>query len=280
MKKLIPITLLVLMSCGKSTGQIDVTIPATATTKTLVESSIINGTLIMDEDLASKSTVALMNILGGASCTGTLVSENLVITAAHCVSKWTTKTFFKRSKQVPVLSKIGFKLNSSKDMTELDMEAVEFYPVKDKKDQFYHDIAIVKFKGVTPKEFKPVAIISPEYKIVENKDLILAGFGYTSEKQDDPITPISYQISIPYKGSDGDILILNQLNGKEGAYYGDSGGPAYLESKDELLLVGTTIGGLDGKSEVYYSKVSAYKKFILESAKKLNGTLPVFKMAE
>jgi secreted trypsin-like serine protease len=286
MKKLIPLTLLVLMSCGKSTDKIDVATPASAAvvkaiTKT-TSSSIINGALIKDEDLASKSTVALVGRLGGPFCSGTIVSENLVLTAAHCASYWTKKSLFKSSKRVTVLSSVGFKLNSSTDFTELEMEAVELYPVQKEKEQFYHDIALVKFKGVLPKEFKPVAILAPEYKLVGNKDLILAGFGLTSSEENaiDIDTPISYQISIPYKGSDGDILILSQLNGKEGAYHGDSGGPAYLESKNELLLVGSTIGGLDGESEVYYSKVSAYKKFILDSAKKLNGTLPVFKKPE
>ncbi|MEA9356855.1 trypsin-like serine protease [Bacteriovorax sp. PP10] len=278
MKKLIPLTLLVLMSCGKSTDKIDVATPVVKAITKTTSSSIINGTLIKDEDLASKSTVALVGMFSSPFCSGTLVSENLVLTAAHCVSRWTEKSFFKSSKRVTVLSNIGFKLNSSEDVTKLEMEAVELYPIKKEKEQFYHDIALVKFKGVLPKEFKPVAILAPEYKLVGNKDLILAGFGLTSSDESD--TPTSYQIRIPYKGSDGDILILNQLNGKEGAYHGDSGGPAYLESKDELLLAGSTIGGLDGESEVYYSKVSAYKQFILDSAKKLNGTLPVFKNPE
>lgn len=262
MKKLIPLTLLVLMSCGKSTTELNQSPAATTATTTIsTESSIIKDSLIKNEVLASSSIVALVDKSGNPFCTGTLISQNLVLTTAHCVSEWTEKSFFRKSKRVTTLTKVRFKLDSSKDVAELDMDAIELYPAKNQKEQWLHDIALVKFTGTFPKEFKPVAILAPEYKLVGNKDLILVDFRFTSRT--------------PYKEAEGDILILNQNNGKEA----NSGGPAYLESKNELLLTGSTIGGVDG-AEIHSIKVSAYKKFILEAAKKLKGALPVFKMPE
>ncbi len=270
MKKLVPFLLLVLISCGKTTTE----------TSEVKLSSIINGSLIKDEDLASHSVVALVDMFGATHCSGTLISSNLILTGAHCVSQWVQKSAFERSKRIQMLERVTFKLNSSSEETTFHMDKVEMYPVKNEEDEQMHDIAVIKFTGSLPPEFKPAAILAPEYKLVKNTKLLLAGFGYTSDQQDikDLATQTSYQIRIPYNKTMHGVLVLTQTNSKEGAYHGDSGGPAYLETGKELLLAGSTIGGFDNEPEVYYTNVSAHKKFILNAAKNLDGEAPVFKM--
>lgn len=270
MKKLVPLIILtlVLVSCGKSTPE----------DNTLTVSAIINGTLTTDTDLASKSTVALTDPTANSPyCSGTLISENLISTNAHCVSTWTPKSLFKSSKRITKQANVTFKLNSSETVTRLKITNVEMYPAKDFEEAYYHDIAIVKFEGTIPKEFKPVAILDPEYTITENTELLVAGFGMQSNS-DWSDALVSKQIKVPYLGSQQNILILNQLNGKNGVYHGDSGGPAYFETEQELFLTGSTMGGQDGETKAYFVQVSAYKKFILEASVKLKATPPVFKM--
>lgn len=270
MKRLAPFLLLVLISCGKTTTE----------TNEVKLSSIINGSLIKDEDLASKSTVALTDSKYNLPyCSGTIISENLISTNAHCVSTWTQKSLFKSSKRINREANVTFKLNSSETKTSLKITNIEMYPAKNEEEAYYHDIAIVKIEGTIPKEFRPVAILAPEYTIAENTELLAAGFGMKANN-DYSNEIISKQIKIPFLGAQENVLILGQLNGQNGVYHGDSGGPAYYQTEKELLLAGSTMSGLDGKTEAYFVQVSAYKKFILDSAKKLKAAAPVFKSPE
>lgn len=270
MKQLVPFLLLVLISCGKTTTE----------TSEVKLSSIINGSLIKDEDLASHSVVALVDMFGAAYCSGTLVSSNIILTNAHCVSEWVQKSVFGSPKRIQKLERVTFKLNSSSEEATFHMDKVEMYPAKNEENEQMHDIAVIKFTGSLPPEFKPAAILAPEYKLVKNTKLLLAGFGFTSDKQDikDVINPTSYQIRIRYNKTINGVLVLTQTNSKEGAYHADSGGPAYLETGKELLLAGSTIGGFENEPEGYFTNVSAHKKFILQAAKNLDGEAPVFKM--
>ncbi|UOE99989.1 hypothetical protein [Bdellovibrio reynosensis] len=82
----------------------------------------------------------------------------------------------------------------------------------------------------------------------------------------------------PLAKTENGILTIDQKNG--GACAGDSGGPAYIESTQGLVLVGATRGPtLDSENCRHFGEftsVSAHKQFILEYAKLLNAEAPQF----
>jgi hypothetical protein len=275
MNKLLFFALIILVGCGKSTNE----------TANVISSSIIDGEKITSQDLASQSSVALTAWDSKtADCSGTIISENLIVTAGHCVTFWTEKKLFKKSKQEVYIDNkfITFKLNDSKDQINLPIESAEAYPMT-ADNAGYGDVAVVKISGKIPQGFKPVSILAPEYTLIRGTDLLLAGFGATypgaggfMDKRKRPIA--SYQVRMPFDLTEGKVLYITQPTGKRGATHGDSGGAAYLETDNELLLAGSTIGGPDDGDVAYYIHLGEYKDFILNAAKKLKGISPVFKM--
>ena len=261
-----------LASCGKSSGN----------NPEIIRASIIGGTEVTRDDYESLSVVAIRDTK--TTCSATLISENLIITAAHCVSEWTKATTFSKSKR---------KLNSSPVMfysyrpgvmpTYIRMDMIEMFPANDIDEETYQDLAIVKLKSNAPKGFKPVPILSPEYSIQRNTEFLLVGFGFTDKFNNDdnfnlPRAP--RKIKIPFVEVRNKRIVVSQVHGEKGSFYGDSGGPAYLEFENGLLLAGSTHGGSQAVPEAYYVNLGDFKDFILTTAKKLNATAPVFKMPD
>ena len=161
------------------------------------------------------------------------------------------------------------------------MDQVEIFPSEDYDQEAFQDLALVKLQDKAPKGFKPVALLSPEYIIQRNTELLLVGFGFTDKFNNDdnfnlPRTP--RKIKIPFLELRDTRIVLSQENEEIGTYYGDSGGPAYLEFEKGLLLAGTTQGRSQSAPEGYFINLGSFKNFILDSAKKMNATAPVFKM--
>ncbi len=75
MKRLgLPLAMVALSACG--TGE------------TTSDTKIINGTLAPDGGAIEQSTVALVSSNGQVFCTGTLIHQRFVVSAAHCLANF------------------------------------------------------------------------------------------------------------------------------------------------------------------------------------------------
>ncbi len=272
MKIIILSTLVVLASCGKTSSENPI----------VIKSSIIGGTEVTRDDYESLSVVGLRDKT--TTCSGTLVSEDLIVTAAHCVSKWQPKTRTGVSKRKIVTTPVIFYSYKKEVMhTYIRMDQVEIFPAEDYDDEANKDLAVVKLKEKAPLGYKAVPILSPDYSIQRNSELLLVGFGYRDEFNNDdnfnlPRAP--HKIKIPFVEVRDTKIVVSQEHGKIGSFFGDSGGPAYLETENGLLLAGSTQGGSKVAPEGYYINLGSFKQFILDSAKKMNATAPVFLMPD
>lgn len=272
MKIILLTALVTLASCGKPSSE----------NPTLIKSSIIGGTEVTRDDYESLSVVGLRD--KSTTCSGTLVSEDLIITAAHCVSKWQPKTMTGRSKRKVVTAPVIFYSYKKEVMhTYIRMDQVEIFPAEDFDDEANKDIAVIKLKEKAPKGYKAVPILSPEYSLQRNSELLLVGFGYRDEFNNDDnlnLARAPHKIKIPFVEVRDTRIVVSQAHGKIGSFFGDSGGPAYVETENGLLLAGSTQGGSQVVPEGYYINLGSFKQFILDSAKKMNATAPVFMMPD
>lgn len=194
---------------------------------------IVGGELVPENDPVALSTVELSN-----GCSGTLIADNWVLTAAHCLvssSQMFVRFSFNQSEiyEVERIILHPSYRGTASGGTHPDRPATS--PV--------YDIGLLKLAESVSDTFQPVKMILESELPTEGSEVLLAGFGVTN----------------PFTGAGGGLLrqtttIIHFYNeaAKEvvfgptpgqSACPGDSGGPMYLEQNGELLVMGVTSRG-------------------------------------
>ena len=193
---------------------------------------------------APESARHAVMILGdrGSTCTGAVLTQNIILTAAHCVTGSTAyRVHFRTPDNTPVLIEPA----SIHIHPEYDADAI-------KKRVKSIDLAIVTLAERLPDQFSPIAH-DPEWQPVPGNPVTVLGYGLASEtdrKSLGTYRSIDLAIVEPY-GKSSILLWLSapqSTNGKSGggACHGDSGGLIVAEGK---LVATTTWTTGTGKAE-------------------------------
>lgn len=243
------------------------------------QTAIIGGEKVSDNIGPFSSTVALVEDDGSGGitsfCTGTLISKDLVVTAAHCL-------FFRAGQKFQILfgnsmATDGIKskvVEVSKFLTHSKFKVK--YEKKTGRPIISNDIALVHLAEDAPEDYKPIALLDNGWKVRKGTVLTLAGFGLTNETPvQDPNILMSAQVSVVEKESG--YIIVDQTT-KKGACEGDSGGPAYLSLGGNIVLVGEINGSYqqspDCRHYAQITDISKHIKTILEMAHSLGADAP------
>ncbi len=280
MSKMTVVTIaLALCACGKAPHQSAAASAAIETQGT----GIIGGADATGGEDFAKHIVGVYDAAIGAICTGTILSETIIITAAHCVE----------SPASSLRVVFGTDFNSP----QLAVRIVDAYKVsplwafRQGESLNTGDISVVKFSGGLPAGYKPMKFLTDATLLKDNASVMLAGFGASNVVQvRDPRTGRMVSdhqnagklrfvtTSIKKAVFSKSEVLVEQSKGK-GACHGDSGGPAYTEVDGEMVVFGVTSRGVDDPNDTCgvsaaYTNVAYYANWIVRTSKDLNQVNP------
>lgn len=235
-------------------------------------SSIIGGVQVDAADTISKSTVAILASVttedgkeGQSICTGSLLSDNVVLTAGHCVP---SEKEFKTVAMYVIFNRDLNKMGRADIRLVTDAFVHPLYGTS-KNGADAHDVAVIRFAGAKAEGYEVAKFLDDESILKQGAIVTLAGYGLNetdgvTTKSDNTLRKVDVQV---YDHFGNHEIILDQTQGK-GACHGDSGGPAFIQVGGVQYVWGITSRGA-GKNGVddcslaaVYTKVKSERSFI------------------
>ena len=259
-------------------------------------SGIIGGSLATSQFQKENGIVQLKIISkqGQATCTGTLIARNVVMTAAHCVADPDLKNVavvFALTDKGLSEENVIFAIEALVHSDYIELKNPE--TVKD--TDIWNDIALIKLSKDAPADFKLVQLPTKDTKValVKGHQLTLSGYGITNAVVRREVKLANGKtriLEMPSKGAGtlrkvDQIVVTNVTSGQKeisldqtklrGACHGDSGGPAFIKLKNgSLLQVGVTSRGTEKLGNcnqgAIYTGVIGQAQWIHEKVAQLN----------
>ncbi|HEY8271140.1 MAG TPA: trypsin-like serine protease [Pseudobdellovibrionaceae bacterium] len=207
------------------------------------------GDKVLADDPIAKSTVMLET--DKQYCSATIISDNMLLTAAHCIGEnepWVLIHFS--------------GLESA--LTRSASRSLRHEGYQDLQDTTRNDIALVFFEGGLPEGFLPMMILPADKDLAVGDELQIAGYGAGG--------PLGSLAKVSLKVSDfldTRRLIKFAQTTHRGICHGDSGGPAFKVLNNQLYLAGVAsyANEIDCSDYSVYTRATNYIDWILQKQK-------------
>jgi secreted trypsin-like serine protease len=234
---------------------------------------IVGGDAVSANDPIASTTVFIsgQEDEGTYFCSGSLIDKDMVVTAAHCV-----QGALDNSLRIIFTRQVSFDSDGIPTLTDSSPEVHQVYgsifnpqydPNYTGADQ--HDIAIIRFKGELPSGYQTSTLLNASVNLTAGETVTLAGYGTTQPDGSDTggdLRKVDVQIASMLGKTE---VVLDQSQGK-GACFGDSGGPAFVTTNNQLFLWGLTNRAYpddvsDCSHQSVYTRITTYSDFVSQS---------------
>lgn len=250
---LIIVTLLGIAACGRN-----------GTLPEIDGNGIVHGKSLTSKSDVAKSIVAIVleTADGSALCTGTILDESTVLTAAHCVDETPNK--------ISVVFATNIKAAKKDNVRSVDSIAQN--PKWKKSHAGAGDLAVIHFAGGLPQGYQPVTLAKKTFKPTAGEEVIMAGYGVSDGKKEsgegvlrETKTTILGTMNKDQIATDGHTSSV---------CFGDSGGPAFAEVKGELVQWGVAHSVLNKEcnESSMHTSLMVYEAWIKLEMKRLSKT--------
>lgn len=231
---------------------------------------IVGGTEVSPGSREMYSTVGLYDKQSKSLCTGSLISENLVLTAGHCIGD--------DPKQMVVIFKQKFD-DAQPENIRVVTAAKRHAQYNPKQSRNTADIAVIKFDSSAglPQGYGPAKLL-PNFSLLQPGARIVAvGYGLSKSWIFKSGAGVLRTTELKVKDGFSETEIMIDQSLKKGVCSGDSGGPGYMDVDGQLYLWGVVSRGdsipipLTPNCFLFsvYTRVDVYAPWIIQAANEL-----------
>jgi len=194
------------------------------------DSAIIGGTEVPNESPLSRSVALLFNRMTTEVCTASILNNQFVLTAAHCVVGANSKDLYL----------IFDTTLSEKSATRRVVAAktTNYYNPKATRKTNTGDLAVVRFAGGAPHGYTAAKFLTNPTLLSDKAEVTVVGYGVNNDETRTGAGSLrTTTVQILDSNYSQTELTLDQSR-HSGVCHGDSGGPVYAIVNGKLYLWG------------------------------------------
>ena len=249
---------------------------------TVGRADIVDGEVVRKGDPLAKFTVRIFSPDG--ICTGTLVTRNIVMTAAHCMVDESGRIFphaedstvvFNRFEEEILDLDATTKITASKAILDRgyigsdSRHTTEDYSSRTTKN---HDVGLIRLAKDAPAEFAPIPIALHSEIEAYSDTLLVAGYGKEVDVDDGPSGRLK-SAKVTLVENDARYSRIRTKYGNGLSCSGDSGGPLLIKTPEGYKLAGVHNTGQAGcRGTASAARIVDYTDFLDQAMRRLGSS--------